>query len=42
MFERFVYTDEGKKAWKEFDLDEENIGNFGVGGDKIENILYRI
>lgn len=41
MFERFEWRDDAKAVWQD-KLAKYNIGNFGVGGDKIENILYRI
>lgn len=42
MFERFRYAPEAEKGWKQFGLDQQNIFNCGVGGDKICNILYRL
>ncbi|KRX08383.1 hypothetical protein PPERSA_03377 [Pseudocohnilembus persalinus] len=43
MFERFVYENsEAQKAFNEQKLNQFYIGNFGVGGDKISNIIYRL
>lgn len=46
MFERFKPSPwlpvDGNPSWNRFGLDELNIFNGGVGGDRIENILYRI
>lgn len=42
MFERFQYVPAGQNAWNAHNLNTKNIFNCGVGGDRIENILYRI
>ena len=42
MFERFRYMPEAQDAWKKYHLDQCNIFNCGVGGDRICNILYRL
>ena len=42
MFERALYMKEAQSMWKKHGLDEDTIFNCSVGGDRIENILYRL
>ncbi len=42
MFERFNYVKDATNEWNRHGLDQCNIFNCGVGGDRIENILFRL
>lgn len=38
LFEHFKYS----KAWIDYGFNNMNIFNAGVGGDRIQNVLYRL
>ena len=43
MFERFKHmTGESIKSWSDHGFDKFNIFNAGIGGDQIQNVLYRL
>ena len=42
IFERFLYKEEAKKAFGKYFFQRYDIFNCSVGGDKIENLLWRL
>ena len=42
IFERFLYKEEAKKAFGKYFFQRYDVFNCSVGGDKIENLLWRL